>query len=92
MHQSPQFSASEWIQISYPSEPDWSITSDEVLVELVETHCSEQSCATIAIGLLAARGHPRAEDLARWLLNEPDADKWLKDSANDVLNRGRDGA
>jgi len=92
MHQSPKFSAAEWIQISYPSEPDWSSISEEVLVELVEAHCSEQSCATIAIGLLATRGHPRAEALARWLLNEPEADKWLKKSAYDVLNRGRDEA
>lgn len=90
MPRSPQFSAREWIQIAYPSEPEWSEVSDDILIELVETHSSEQSCATIAIGLLARRGHLRVEELARWLLQERDADKWLKEAAFDVLNRGQD--
>jgi hypothetical protein len=89
MQQSPRFSASEWIQVAYPDEPDWSTVPDQVLIELVRSHSSEQSCATIAIDQLDQRGHAQAKELARWLLEEPEADQWLKQSAIEVLNRGR---
>ncbi len=90
MQQSPRFSASESIQVAYPEEPDWSTVPDHVLIELVRAHSSEQSCATIAIGLLDHRGHAQAKELARWLLEEPEADQWLKQSASEVLKRGHD--
>ena len=77
--------AAHWIQFAYPQEPDWSRVSDDTLVELVEDFCSEPSCATIAIGLLATRRHARAAELGRWLVSHPDADQWLKAAASEAL-------
>jgi hypothetical protein len=85
-------SEADWIQIAYPSEPDWAAVPDHVRIELIERHSGEQSCASIAIGLLAQRGHARAAELARWLLNEPEADIWLQASANEALLRSQDAS
>ena len=72
--------------MAYPQEPDWTTLADDTLIELVEDFNSEPSCATIAIGMLAARRHARSVELARWLMSHPDADQWLRAAANDVLS------
>ena len=76
------------IQMMFPTEPDWEQVSDPVLVELGEKYAYDQSCATAAIGLLSLRQHPRAAELAAWLLTEQHADKWLKARATDLLADG----
>lgn len=76
----------EWIQIMYPHEPDWANVDSETLVALVEDFVGEQSCATSAIGVLSRRGHRRAAELAKWLLDSERADEWLKAAARDILS------
>ncbi len=82
----PDLTMAQWIQMAYPQEPDWPTVPDDTLVELVEDFSSEPACATMAIGMLAARHHVRAIELARWLVSHPDADEWLTAAANDLLH------
>lgn len=74
------------IQMIYPQAPDWDVVPDAVLMELVRTYFQEPSCATTAIGLLGIRNNPAAKELANWLLDEEDADQWLKQTARRVLD------
>lgn len=76
----------QWIQMMYPQEPDWPHVDSEILVILVEDFLAEQSCATSAICALSTRRHERAEELAKWLLEQEQADQWLKAAAHDVLS------
>ncbi len=41
----PEFTPVQWIQIMYPSEPNWDEVTDETLVGLVEAFEGELSCA-----------------------------------------------
>jgi hypothetical protein len=82
----PAHKLAQEIQICYPTEPEWNEVDNETLVMLVEDFVSEPSCATLAIGLLASRGHQRANELAQWLYLHEHADEWLKASAHDVLH------
>jgi hypothetical protein len=81
-----EISKSQAIQMCYPDEPDWELVEDEVLLELVQTFESEQTCATSAILELAFRKHARAKELCNWLLAEREADQWLKAAAQDALD------
>lgn len=74
------------IQLLYPTEPDWSEVDNDTLAALVDDFASEPSCATTAIGLLAARKDVRANELAHWLIAHEQADQWLKETAHDVLD------
>ncbi|WNZ55258.1 hypothetical protein QT397_20695 [Microbulbifer sp. MKSA007] len=74
------------IQFLYPSEPDWKAVSDDTLVALIKDYVSEPNCATIALGKLSIRNHPLTKPLAKWLLQEKQADEWLRESAQDTLD------
>jgi hypothetical protein len=82
-------SPAEFIQFSYPDEPNWSEVPDDVLVELVKTYFQEPSCAGLALGQLRTRRNTETINLAEWLLRQDDADQWLKASAADVLDCDR---
>jgi len=71
----------DYIQLAYPSEPDWGSVSDAVLIRLVQTHSDEPSCAASAICHLKARRHPQTESLCCDLLSGAKADPWLKADA-----------
>ena len=73
------------IQIAYPSEPDWKVVPESVLIELVRLHRDEPSCAQCAIAELKARRHPETEELCSSLLSSRDADKWLRAGALGLL-------
>lgn len=73
------------IQFIYPDEPDWSKIKEDVLIELVKDYSSEQNCATLALGELSLRDHPRVKEIACWVLSEENTDKWLKKSAMEKL-------
>jgi hypothetical protein len=74
------------IQLLYPIEPDWPEVDNDTLAALVDDFASEPSCATTALGLLAARKDARANQLAHWLIAHEQADQWLKEAAHDVLD------
>lgn len=69
------------IQIAFPSEPSWSEVSDATLIQLVETHNCEPSCAQSAMTELRNRSHPETERLCHHLLSSQTADKWLRAGA-----------
>ena len=73
------------IQMLYPEEPDWSEVESDTLVPLVETFVEEPNCASLALGQLRARRHERTIELAWWLLDQEQADEWLKAAAQDTL-------
>lgn len=73
------------IQMLYPTEPVWKEVDSETLLTLVETFDQEPNCATIALGELQIRRHPRTGELAKWLLTQVDSDQWLKAAARDTL-------
>jgi hypothetical protein len=73
------------IRIAYPSEPDWKVVSEAVLVELVQSYQDEPSCAQSAITELKSRHHPRTEELCLWLLSSESTDKWLRAGALGIL-------
>jgi hypothetical protein len=75
----------EEIQFIFPSEPDWDLVEDSVLVELVENYFYEQSCATSALTELSHRKSPIVRKLCAFLIYEQNADKWLKRHAFDIL-------
>ncbi len=79
-------SEADEIQFLYPMEPNWDNVSDETLVALVKDYVSEPNCASIALCLLNMRKHPLIRSLAGWLLQEEQADKWLKESAQETLD------
>ncbi len=81
-----EISKSQAIQMCYPDEPDWAVVEDDVLLELVQTFESEQSCATSAILELAFRKHVKAGALCSWLLAHENADQWLQAAAQDALD------
>ena len=67
MGKSMEVSEATWIQLAYPSEPEWEEVSEEALIELVSEFYLEQSCAGSARGQLIARRHPRSEEFNRSL-------------------------
>lgn len=73
------------IQMLYPTEPVWEEVDSDTLLALVEMFDHEPNCATLALGELQVRRHPRTGELARWLLAQADADQWLKAAARDTL-------
>jgi hypothetical protein len=73
------------IQISYPNEPDWTTIEDSVLIELIYDYISEQSCATSAINILSLRKHKDVEIICIYLINEINADQWLKSTSLSLL-------
>jgi hypothetical protein len=75
----------QWIQVAFPSEPDWSEVSSAVLVELVEGQADEPSCAQSALTELKRRSHPETERLCYTLLSGGTADKWLRAGALGIL-------
>jgi len=79
-------SEADEIQFLYPSEPNWQSVSDETIIALVKDFISEPNCATLALGQLKIRKHPLGISLAEWLLHEKDADEWLKESAQEILD------
>lgn len=74
------------IQFLYPSEPNWKTVPNETLIALVKDFISEPNCATLALSQLKTRKNPLSVSLAKWLLQEEDADEWLKESAQEVLD------
>lgn len=75
----------DWIQMAFPSEPDWQKVSDSTLIELVHEYFAEPSCATSALSELINRRHPKSEELCNFLLNAERVDKWLSEQALDLL-------
>ena len=73
------------IQLAFPSEPSWSTVSDVVLIQLVEAHEGEPSCAEAALVELRTREHLETKRLCRGLLSSGGADKWLRAGALGVL-------
>ncbi|QYG07906.1 hypothetical protein [Janthinobacterium sp. PAMC25594] len=76
-----QCSSAEEIQLLYPATPQWAVVEDGTLVELVRHDRIEPSCAGLALGEMACRKHRDSWILAAWLLDEEDADVWLRTSA-----------
>lgn len=61
-----------------PSEPDWALEDDAVLIGLVKDYIREPDLASTALAELSGREHPVVGDLCVFLLAQADADKWLK--------------
>lgn len=75
------------IQAIYPHEPDWNALDDSVLIDLVEHHAGEPSCAALALGILSYRAHPRTGELACNLAEAAEVDPWLRRTALELLGR-----
>jgi hypothetical protein len=82
---SNQLSEAAWIQMAFPSEPEWKSLSDETLIELVRESWMEPTCAGFALGELVGRRHPQAEELCNYHLYAKEADEWLRAGALDKL-------
>ncbi len=80
-----KLSEASWIQLAFPSEPEWETVSEATLIELVTTYYMEPSCAQGAIGELVCRRHPQAEEFCNFLLSAERADQWLRAGALDHL-------
>lgn len=80
-----QLSEAAWIQMAFPSEPEWESLSDATLIELVREFWMEPSCAGFALGELVRRRHPMAEELCNYLLQAEYSDEWLRAGALDSL-------
>jgi hypothetical protein len=80
-----QMGEAVWIQLAYPSEPEWNTVSDATLIKLVEEYYMEPSCAGLALGQVISRSHPRSEELCNFLLQAEGADRWLRAGALDSL-------
>lgn len=78
---SNQLSEVAWIQMAFPSEPEWKSLSDEKLVELVREFWIEPTFAGFALGELVGRRHPQAEELCNYHLHAKEADEWLRAGA-----------
>lgn len=75
----------EEIQFMFPSQPDWSLIEESVLVTLIEDYVSEQSCATSALTELSHRKSPNFCKLCIFLIEEEHSDEYLKPHAFDLL-------
>jgi hypothetical protein len=73
------------IQMVFPDEPDWEALDEDVLVKLVENFDDEQSCASAAIIYLSTKNPSQCQRLAKWLLLQEGADRWLKAAATRAL-------
>lgn len=62
----------------YPAGPDWVLEADAILIELVKSHAQQPDCAIAALRELCRRKSESAGELSVDLLDQPDADKWLK--------------
>ncbi|MDQ1812130.1 hypothetical protein RBA41_02330 [Massilia sp. CCM 9210] len=80
-----ELSEANWIQMAFPSEPEWENVLDATLIELVREYYMEPSCAGLALGQIVTRRHPQAEELCNFLLNAERADRWLRAGALDSL-------
>ncbi|WLQ12727.1 hypothetical protein O5O45_23645 [Hahella aquimaris] len=69
------------IQKIFPHEQDWTALQENTLIELVRDYQSEPSCANSALVELAIRNHPQTTELSEHILDDEQADEWLKASA-----------